>query len=309
MITDCHSHFWTPDHTESPWAEQTHRISRTHDSGNRGNVTPQSYAAGMDGADRSIVFGLQAPASGIRVLNDDIAMFVRSAGPSVVGFASVDPRDDGAAEEVERAAQDLGLRGLKLGPTYQGTSPLDPRTMRVFERANALGLPVLIHQGAVFVSSGRLADANPVMLDDVALTFPELRIVIAHMGHPWVDEAAVVMRRHRNVFADIAAMIKRPTMLARGLTAAKEYGVLDKVLFGTDFPFSSVGDTVTGLRRVVQHMQSRFLDPVTLEDAEALIHRPTFELLGLDVQEQSALLTQVATAGHVDGTAREGRLQ
>jgi uncharacterized protein len=307
LITDCHSHFWTPEHANGAWAEQTRRISRSNDSGNRSHVTPESYAAGMGGADRSIVFGLQAPASGIHVSNDDVARFVSTAGSGVVGFASVDPREDDAVEELERAVQDLGLRGLKLGPTYQGTSPLDPRTMRVFGRASALGLPVLIHQGAVFVTSGRLADANPLQLDDVALAFPELRLIIAHMGHPWVHETAVVMRRHANVYADIAAMVKRPNMLARALTAAKEYGVLEKVLFGTDFPFSSVDDTATGLRRVVGHMQDRLLDPVSLDDAEALINRPTFELLGIDTPGRRPTL-EGRGVGELDGASRVGQM-
>lgn len=307
MITDCHSHFWTIEHQEGAWAQQTTRITRTHDSGSRSEVTTESYASGMAGADRSIVFGLQAPASGIRVSNDDVAAFVDAAGPGVVGFASVDPREDTAVEELERAVQDLRLRGLKLGPTYQGTSPLDPRTMRVFGRAATLGLPVLIHQGAVFVTSGRLADANPLMIDEVALAFPELKIIIAHMGHPWVHETAVVMRRHQNVYADIAAMVKRPNMLARGLLAAKEYGVLDKVLFGTDFPFSSVADTADGLRRVIHHLQGRALDPPTLDDLEALIHRPTFDLLGIETAD-APLVADLAVTTALDGAALDGRL-
>lgn len=292
MIIDCHTHYWVRDHMESTWAAQTERISRTHDAGNRSSVTQESHQAGTRGADGSIVFGLQARASGIHVSNDDVAEFVKDAGPNVVGFLSVDPTEDGATEEVERAALELGLQGVKLGPPYQAISPVDPRCMRVFAKAESLGLPVLIHQGAVFVSSGRLNDANPLLIDDVALAFPDLKIVIAHMGHPWVHETAIVMRRHPNVFADIAAMIKRPNMLTQGLLAAKEYGVLDKVLFGTDFPFASVEDTISSLRRVIEHMQQTVLDPVTTEEIEALIHRPTFDLLGIQPKAKDSTLIE-----------------
>jgi len=95
----------------------------------------------------------------------------------------------------------------------------------------------MIHQGAIFANAGRLADANPLLLDDVAIAFPELRIVIAHMGHPWVHEAVVVMA------AATGTSTPTPRRLPAGrrcwppaLSAAKEYGVLDKVMFGSDSP-------------------------------------------------------------------------
>jgi predicted TIM-barrel fold metal-dependent hydrolase len=282
VIVDCHTHYWRAEHLQPPWTSQLSRIAL--DGGaDPLEITLDSYRDGIRGAQRSIVFGLQARAAGIMVPNDAVAAFVETAGPDVVGFLSVDPTDPGAPDEVERSAQDLGLVGVKLGPLYQGTSPSDPRVMRIFERASTLGLPVLIHQGAVFASAGRLAEANPILLDDVALAFPELKLIIAHMGHPWVNETAVVMRRHQNVFADLAAVHRRPFMLTNALAAAKEYGVMDKVLFGTDFPFTSVEASIAGMRRVVRNMEQRFPDHVCEADLEAILHRPTFELLELAI--------------------------
>jgi predicted TIM-barrel fold metal-dependent hydrolase len=208
-------------------------------------------------------------------------------GPSAIGFMSVDPREANALEEMERSAQDLDLRGVKVGPLYQGTSPLDPRMMRIFAQASTLGLPVLIHQGAVFVTSGRLADANPILLDDVALAFPDLKIIVAHMGHPWVAETAVVMRRHPNVFADIAAMYHRPSILMRALAAAKEYGVLQKVLFGTDFPIGTVEETISQVTSIATRLEQFLPGTITPQDLHDLFHRPTFALLGLDFPDDN----------------------
>ena len=223
------------------------------------------------------------------VPNDAVAAFVREVGGQTVGFMSVDPTRHDAVAEIERCHADLGLRGIKLGPIYQGTSPLNPLTMRVFSTAERLGLPVMIHQGAIFANAGRLVDANPLLLDDVAIAFPELRIVIAHMGHPWVHEAVVVMRRHENVYADTSAIANRPTVLATALSAAKEYGVLDKVLFGSDSPMVSAESDAAALARVVAHMQQFALTPITDEELHAIMHRPSFELLGIPAVAETAV--------------------
>ncbi|GAA1791131.1 amidohydrolase [Planosporangium flavigriseum] len=287
MIIDCHSHFWTSSFMEPQWIDQMARIKDNSRTGARLDVSVDKYLAGQAGANASIIFGMRASASGIMVPNDDVAKFVTDVGPSAVGFMSLDPREAGALEEMERAAQDLQLRGIKLGSPYQGTSPLDPRMMRIFAHASTLGLPILIHQGAVFVTTGRLADANPIMIDDVALAFPKLKIIIAHMGHPWVAETTVVMRRHPNVFTDISALCHRPSILMTALAAAKEYGVLDRVLFGTDFPIATVEGTISAVTRIVKQMELVYPGTISPEELHALFHRPTFDLLELDFPKEN----------------------
>jgi predicted TIM-barrel fold metal-dependent hydrolase len=221
-----------------------------------------------------------------------LAAFVREVGGQTVGFMSVDPTRHDAVDEIERCHADLGLCGIKLGPLYQGTSPLNPLTMRVFAAAERLALPVMIHQGAVFVNAGRLVDANPLLLDDVGIAFPELRVIIAHMGHPWVHETVIVMRRNRNVYADTSAIASRPTVLATALSAAKEYGVLDKVLFGSDSPMVSAASASAALTGTVARMRHISHTPITDEELQALLHRPSFELLGIPTPAEVATPTE-----------------
>jgi len=281
VITDVHTHFWTPDHQGSPWSDGLQRVNRRLSEEEIDRVTLESYTERVVPAERTIVFGLQAHASGIVVPNDAVADFVRKVGGRTVGFMSVDPTRHDACDEIERCHADLGLRGIKLGPIYQGTSPLNPLTLRVFKTAERLGLPVMIHQGAIFANAGRLADSVALLLDDVAIAFPELRIVIAHMGHPWIYETVTVMRRHPNVYADTSAIPSRPTVLANALIAAKEYGVLHKVLFGSDSPMVNAASAVDGLRRVVAQTQRNGYTAITDEELHDLLHRPSFELLGI----------------------------
>jgi uncharacterized protein len=281
MITDVHTHFWHPDHQGPPWTDSLGRVSTRLAADAIDCVTVESYRRQVLPAERTIVFGLQAQAAGIMVPNDAVAAFAREVGGQTVGFMSVDPTRHDAVAEIERCHGDLGLRGIKLGPIYQGTSPLNPSTLRVFSAAERLGLPVMIHQGAIFASAGRLIDASPLLLDDIAIAFPGLRIVIAHLGHPWVYETVVVMRRHPHVYADTSAIANRPTVLAAALSAAKEYGVLGKVLFGSDSPMVSAQSSAATLARVVAHMQRFALTPITDEELQAILHRPSFELLGI----------------------------
>ena len=99
---------------------------------------------------------------------------------------------------------DLGLVGCKLGPIYQNVDPLGPEFLRVCEALERLELPMLIHQGTTFARAGSLLLARPILLDEIALRYPQLKIVIAHIGHPWFDEAIAVVRRHPHVYADVS---------------------------------------------------------------------------------------------------------
>lgn len=282
MITDCHTHFWHHDCFSPPWTTTIQRIESDGKAADRDNVSHEAYIAGTAPASRTIVFGIQAQAAGIMVPNDETAEFVKGLDTDSVGFLSVDPTKPGALEEMERSAQDLGLRGLKLGAPYQGINPIDPRAMAVFRQADVLGLPIIIHQGAIFTTAGRVADMNPAYIDDVATAFPNLPIVIAHVGHPWVNEAVVVMRRHQNVFADLSAIPRRPERLANALAAAKEYGVVNKLLFGSDFPLVTVESTIENIRSVNDHMRKNWITALDDDELEGIFHRDTFSLLGLN---------------------------
>ncbi len=145
---------------------------------------------------------------------------------------------------------DLGLVGCKLGPIYQNVDPLGPEFLRVCEALERLELPMLIHQGTTFARAGSLLQARPILLDEIALRYPKLKIVIAHIGHPWFDEAIAVVRRHPHVYADISGLVTRRWLLYQALVSAIEYRVEHKLLFGSDYPFFSARQTIDGLRSV-----------------------------------------------------------
>jgi len=139
----------------------------------------------------------------------------------------------------------------------------------------------MIHQGTTFVRTGPLKYALPILLDDVAIEFPELRMIIAHLGHPWIADTLVLIRKHPHLYSDISALNYRPWQFYNALIMAKEYGVLDKILFGSDYPFTTLKRRFT----VAQHQPLRRghkSSRLSGEEIERLIYSPTLTCLGLE---------------------------
>jgi predicted TIM-barrel fold metal-dependent hydrolase len=277
MIVDCHTHVWEQQHFSQAILAETEASY----PGSRLAVDLEQHFAAMAPVDHAIVFGMQARATGIFVPNDYVAGYVRRAPQKLIGFASVDPTDEGAADELVRAVRELGLRGLKLGPVYQHIHPHDPRIYRVFRTAQDLGIPIVIHQGATYPRRAPLEYAVPLLLERVALDFPDLKLVIAHLGHPWEADTIVLVRKQPNVFADLSALFYRPWQFYNSMRLAEEYGVQKKLLLGSDYPFTTPGQTIEKLR-ALNDMPRRAGLPLVDEAAiEAIIQRDTLEVLGI----------------------------
>jgi predicted TIM-barrel fold metal-dependent hydrolase len=278
-VIDCHTHIGEPGHVSAQFIEDARRAWGPD---LRFPPSRDEHLEATAVARRVVVLGFRARASGFVVPNDYVADYVGRYPDRFVGFAGIDLAEEGAVEEVERCAQDLGLRGLKIGPVYQGIDPLDERALAVYERAQSLGLPIMWHQGTTFVRHASLWAAQPITIDEVASRYPDLRIVIAHLGHPWVVDTIVVVRKHPNVYADVSALHPRPWQLYNALRIAIEYRIWPKLLFGSDFPFFTPLETAAGLRAVSDVWRPASLPPVDEALVEELIERDGLSVLGID---------------------------
>jgi predicted TIM-barrel fold metal-dependent hydrolase len=280
MIVDVHTHVWESAHIADSFIRDA-RVT----AGNPNleiAVDLDAHWQAMAPVDRAIVLGFRARHVGVLVPNEYVADYVSRHAEKLIGFCSVDPHDQDAVAQLEHSVNVLRLRGLKVAPIYQDMHPSDPRFVRLMAAAEALEVPVLIHQGTTFCENVSLELANPVLLQPLALQFPRLRMVIAHMGHPWVAETLVLIRKHRHLYSDISALYYRPWQFYNALVLAMEYGVLDRLLFGTDYPFTTPAATIEALRRVNDMVQGTNLPRIPVERIEAMIHRDTLQLLGLD---------------------------
>ncbi len=175
--------------------------------------------------------------------NDYIADLVAQRPDSFVGFASVNPNYQGvdaAVAELERSIEMLGLTGLKLYPMYQHWSPADRElAFPIFERAQELQIPVMVHQAGSTRIDASLEFARPALLDDVGRTFRDLRVIIAHVGFPWQDEALHLLTKHPNFYAELSYLIA--SISARDLflflsRCEPSFVPLEKIFFGSDYP-------------------------------------------------------------------------
>jgi len=232
-------------------------------------------------ADVAVVFGLQASATGWDIPNDAVAAHVARAPERLLFFASVDPLQTGYMGELERCHQELGAVGVKLSPLYQNAHPRDPRYVEIYRYCVRHGLPVLFHSGTSFVGGTSLDYSRPVHFDSLAVEFPELRMVLAHLGHPWEGELIAVIRRHPHVYADLSALYYRPWQFYNSMRLLVEYRTEAKVLFGSDFPFTTTGDSLAGVRGVNSILAQSGLPPVPAQVVEDIIHRDALSLLGL----------------------------
>jgi predicted TIM-barrel fold metal-dependent hydrolase len=280
MIVDCHSHVMEhPGHLSDEFVREANARSRGKPLDL--HVPPERHWQAMQNVDRVIVFGMRAFHSGFVTPNEYIADYADRHPEKVIGFASVDPLRDNVRETLDRAFDVLKLKGLKLGPIYQNIHPTDKRMMEIYEYCQDRGLPIMIHQGTTFPRLAPLKYSFPILLEDVALQFPNLRMIIAHLGHPWIEDTLVLIRKQPNFYSDISALHYRPWQFYQALILAKEYGVLNKVLFGSDYPFTTPEATIDALRGFNRMVEGTNLPRLELTEIESLIHSPTLEYLGL----------------------------
>jgi predicted TIM-barrel fold metal-dependent hydrolase len=280
-LIDWHMHVWLPPHLGG--AEYGHQLDARYSQ-------PISAMASFDDADEArreagveaaVAIALVSKHLGMNIPNEFIAEYVERNNGNTLGFASVDPNDPQAPDQLRYAIETLGLHGLKLSPPYQAFHPHSPEAYSVYRVADELGLPVMWHQGAVFARLGILEWAYPSLLDKVARDFPQMRLIVAHGGQPWFAETVALMSKHPNVWMDISARFHRPWQLHNIILAAIDYKVADRILFGTDFPCLRPQFCVDALHNLNETNQGRLPDiPAELID-QMLYERP-FSLLGLE---------------------------
>jgi len=181
--------------------------------------------------------------------NEEVARMVAAYPDRFVGVAAVNlEKPVEAVRQLEHAVKELGFKALRVVPWLWSRPPNDKFYFPLYVKCIELDIPFCTqvgHTGPLLPSE----TGRPVpYLDEVALTFPELKIVAGHIGHPWTDEMIGVAWKHENVYIDTSAYLPRyyPPQL---LHYMKTYGK-DKVLFGTNFPQLSLEKCVAQAREL-----------------------------------------------------------
>lgn len=241
-IIDIHVHIM-PYHMMKPSAlELMKRGRKDYADVERYCANPKEFLSLLDrlGVERAGLINYVAP----KIIgftpeaNDWIAAYCKVTPDRLIPFGGVLPGTvPDAGAEVDRMAK-LGIRAIKLHPSHQALSPneyLDGNRelAAVYERAQANGMPVMIHTGTSIFPGARNLHAQPLLCDDVAIDYPDLVVILAHGGRPlWMEEAFFLVRRHKNMHMDISGI--PPQKLLEYFPRIED--IADKVLWGTDWP-------------------------------------------------------------------------
>ncbi len=262
MIIDFHNHLSPP--------------------GSAYRMEAEVYLDAMDGAgvNQAVIlgkdYGLVGDARNDNLADEDTAAFVQAHPDRFIGFTAAHPDRDIAVnvERLERAVKDFGLRGVKLNPA-SGFYPNDERLYPVYEKATELGIPVVIHMGIKPPSEGsRLKYCHPIYIDDIAVDFPELKLVVAHAAYPWVEDLVMAALYAPNVSVDISTLnqiedaLGYPVLLPALETLARSLGP-GRILFGSDGIFN--------MEPIIQAVKQA--DFLTDSDRELIFYKNARKLL------------------------------
>lgn len=190
-----------------------------------------------------VIFTVDERLTGMRrVSNDDVLAFAAENPDIAIPFASIDPHRGAEGVREARRLVDAGAKGLKLHPPVQEFYPNDRLAYPLYEVFAEARLPVLFHTGHSGIGTGmhggggiRLKYGNPLPIDDVAVDFPEMPIIMAHPSFPWQDEAISICLHKPQVYIDLSGWSPRyfsPTLVQYANSLLKH-----KVLFGSDYPW------------------------------------------------------------------------
>jgi uncharacterized protein len=253
VITDCHIHI-APLEMFKPAALALMKKKRpNYDQIAEYCSSPKSFLNYLDRSeiDRAVLINYVAPevigfTAGV---NQFIADYTRENPRRLISCGGVHPRNsNNILADVEQILR-LGIRMIKIHPPHQLLYPNEylngvKELEIIYRAAEANGVPIMFHTGTSIFEGARNRYGDPIYIDDVAVDFPKLKILLAHGGRPlWMDTAFFLLRRHPNVYLDISGI--PPKTLLDYFPRLEE--IASKTLFGTDWPGPGVPDIKTNL--------------------------------------------------------------
>jgi predicted TIM-barrel fold metal-dependent hydrolase len=203
--------------------------------------------------------------------NPEVVRLCEMGGDRLFPVFTVEPEKGAVREALRLAEAHRGfVKGFKVWLGYRRVFAKDEVFAPLYDYAEEHGLPVLFHTGDTASSTGSLAHAHPLTLDEVANEREALKIVVCHLGNPWILDTAELLYKHANVFADISGLVvggggytrEYVRMLAQRISEAVFYaGGADKFLFGTDYPVETLekGLSLVSMLKVTQADKERIL--------------------------------------------------
>jgi uncharacterized protein len=254
IITDCHVHIM-PMELFNPAALAAMQKKRANFEEIREYCrSPKKFLHHLDavGIERAVLINYVAPeVMGLTSeVNRFVAEYVKEDPKRLIPCGSVHPRHTKDAQRDMEEIVQMGIRMIKIHPPHQLLFPNDylngvKELEVIYRMAAQYGIPIMFHTGTSIFPGARNKYGDPIYVDDVAVDFPNLKILLAHGGRPlWMESAFFLLRRHKNVFLDISGI--PPLSLLKYFPRLEE--IAHKTLFGTDWPGPGVPEIAKNLK-------------------------------------------------------------
>lgn len=216
--------------------------------GKDGRMDPSALVEMMrkNGVDYAVILAELSPITTGIISNEHVAEFCKGR-KELIPFANLNPYlSTRLGEELERCVHELGMKGIKLYPTYQQFYPNDRVLYPLYSKAQELRIPVMVHTGSSLFRGSRMKYGNPVLLDDVAVDFPELTLIQVHSGRGfWYDASFFLAQLHPGIYMEIAGL--PPQNLLKYFPELEKNA--EKILFGSDWPgVPGIGKNIKTIR-------------------------------------------------------------
>ncbi len=252
----------------------------THINYGEADVEVSEYLAASETVDKTIV--LACPDASSEQANRKVAEHLGRYSEKMVGFGVVEPtQDDVSVKAVGLLRDKFGFSGAVLYCAECGFHPAHSRAMRFYASAQEGGFCIFFHNSGSLGRQAVLDYAQPYLLDEIARTFGDLKIIIGDMGAPFVEQALALAAKHENVYADLTINPAKVWQVYNTVVSAYEYGVMDKLVFGSGFPLGRASECIETLLGFNKLLGDTALSAVPRSEIRKVVERDALEVLGI----------------------------
>ncbi|HEY6885382.1 MAG TPA: amidohydrolase family protein [Nitrososphaeraceae archaeon] len=181
----------------------------------------------------------------------------------IAGF-TIDNHSEEDLNSYRKWLKDGLIKGIKLYCGYEHHYPYDEGYQRVYDICTEYGAPVMIHTGDTFSNTGKIRFSHPLNIDDIAVDNPELRIIMCHLGNPWIVDCQEILYKNKNIYADISGLfignftlsVETSHYISKIRELLRYVGVPHRLLYGTDWPICDMESYIKFVRKLNLDRQS-----------------------------------------------------
>ncbi len=279
MIFDVLTRVWhSPEQLGFELAEGIRSAAR-RPGGVDGTMGAHSQALECIGC--ALVHGFKSQALSAVVPPEFIAGVVGRQPHRLAGIAGIDPMCPSWFDDLDHA-KSLGLVGVNISPSAQGFHPTHSTAMRLYDRCAKEQLPLFVTRPGLMTPSMIMEFDRPTPWDEVARTFPTLKIVLGEIGSPWIDETIALLAKHPGMYADTSGIASQSWRLYTTLLHAHEAGVLEKIFLASGFPFASPASAVEAIYSLNSYALGTNLSAIPRAALRLIVERNPIATLGMN---------------------------